>query len=139
MSKLFDSLKTAEKVATKLSAKTGVPHVVTETNGKFAVSEQTSAPVASEEPSAPEPETSVDNSDVLAASEPSVPDTVTIHAPKAKATNLYIITDVLGDKPRWFEKKRLISWQSDGESGFYLTMPRQQATGRKLQALIQNS
>lgn len=48
-----------------------------------------------------------------------------------KETNLYLITPELGNKPRWFEKKRLTFTKSD-DGLFSITLPKKEWGYRKI-------
>jgi hypothetical protein len=46
---------------------------------------------------------------VAAASKKAGDEIVTVEIPGAKITPQYVITPTLGKRPRWFEKKRIVS------------------------------
>lgn len=48
-----------------------------------------------------------------------------------KETKLYLITEKIGDKPRWIEKKRLSSFAKNEDGSWTIELPEPEAKARK--------
>lgn len=122
MTKTYPSQTIAQKIADKLSKK-GTPHEVVEQNGQWLVISEAEKSAAAE---SAQPET-----EVLGA---VADDSVTFQVMGAKLTPQYVITPVLGSRPRWFERKRLIAAEQI-EGGVKITCVRKELTSRGLKDL----
>lgn len=137
MSKLYAKIETAQKIADKLSAK-GEAHTVIETNGQYQVV-LASAPQVEEQ--LPDFTSEGEGVDTTAADHPaSAPkakdEKVTVMIPGAKLTKMYVITPAIGNskvgpRPRWFERKRLVSAEPV-EGGVKMVLSVGALTSRKI-------
>jgi hypothetical protein len=71
--------------------------------------------------------------DAIAA--PAVKQATLVLPAGTKESPQYLITPTMGTRPRWFEKKRLTSWQKAGD-GFEITLPARAVKDRGLQDMV---
>jgi hypothetical protein len=146
--KSYASAETAQKIAAKKSTP-DAQYVVVESNGKYEV--VLSNPVSVETASVTQP--SSETSDNLSAATDLMNEaddiinetpptqkvmhgsTVTLEIDGAKLTAQYVITPVLGSKPRWFERKRLDSAEAI-QGGVRITCNTKELTSRGLGHLL---
>lgn len=101
---------------------------------KFLVGEPvTESAIQEALPVEPTTETNVETQAETPA--PKQVETVTLRLPKdTKETPLYLITPVMGKRPRWFEKKRLTNFQMvDGT--WEISLPKRAVADRGLMEL----
>lgn len=125
--KLYKTESIALKIVAGLVAQGKVATAVAQ-NGKWAVMVDDTPPAVSEETQTP---------DFTAPTEVGeAPKTATMFIPGAKITKMYVITPAIGDskvgpRPRWFEKKRLISAEYV-EGGVQITASLHAFSSRKI-------
>jgi hypothetical protein len=143
--KTYQNEVAAQKIADKLTAKKGVEHKVIQVNdGYQIVSDVPQIASGATEEQMVEAILSTDHGDTevnehqtaILEDQVSEMETVTFTVAGAKITNQYVITPVLGKRPRWFERKRLVD-AVEVEGGVQITCAPKVLTSRGLKDLVE--